>query len=290
MPDKPSARPNLFVVGAPKAGTTALWQHLGAHPEIHMSAVKEPHFFSPVRRFRQSIVDPAEYAQLFVDGAACRYRGEASASYLTDPGASEQIRATYGSVRIIVSLRDPVERAHSGYWTWVRIGDERRTFEEMVHAELEQEQPSFLAIPPPQVARGYYASLLEPYLKTFGESVLVLFFDDLVDDTRTTMHRIYDWLELDPAPAETLDPEPVFPFQVPRNRTARRALGVPGARKLGDRILRGRLRERVDGLLFEREKPPLDPELRRLLREVYAPHDERLRNLLGRPLPWDGRE
>jgi hypothetical protein len=290
MRGEPSARPNLFVVGAPKAGTTALWQHLRAHPEIHMSAVKEPHFFSPARSLGQSIVDPGVYAQLFADGAACRYRGEASASYLSDPGACERIHATYGSVRIVVSLRDPVERAYSGYWTWVGIGVERRTFEEMVRAELEQELPSFLAVPPPQIARGFYASQLERYLETFAESVLVLFFDDLVVDTRATMHRVYEWLELDPAPAATLDQDPIFPYVVPRNGAARLALRVPGAREAGDRILRGRLRERVERVLFNREKPPLDPELRRLLREVYAPHDERLRNLLGRPLPWDGRE
>lgn len=115
-------------------------------------------------------------------------------------------------------------------------------------------------------------------------------FDDLELDTRAAMRRIYAWLDLDPASADSLDPAPVFPFELPRSDTARLALAVPGLRQLGDRVFRGRLRERVLRLVFDREKPPLDPDTRRLLREVFAPHDERLRRLLGRPLPWDGRE
>jgi hypothetical protein len=58
---------------------------------------------------------------------------------------------------------------------------------------------------------------------------------------------------------------------------------------VGNAVLRGSLRARVERAIFNAEKPSLDPEVRRLLRTVYAPHDARLRELLGRSLPWDGR-
>jgi hypothetical protein len=68
------------------------------------------------------------------------------------------------------------------------------------------------------------------------------------------------------------------------------ALRVPGAQRLGEVVFRGPLRAKVQGAVYRFDKPALvDPELRRVLRDAYAPHDERLRRLLGRPLPWDGR-
>jgi Sulfotransferase domain len=284
-----AALPNLFVVGAPKAGTTALWRHLDAHPDIYMSAVKEPHFFSSGRPSGAVIKDPGEYENLFAGGQGRRYRGEASTHYLADPSVPERIRAAVGGARIVVSLRDPVERAYGGYWTSVRLGVERRPFAQAVRDELGGTVDLF-AVPAPQVVRGFYAEQLERYLEAFRDAVFVLFLDDLAAGTRATMRRLYAWLDLDPAPAESLSEAPVFPFEEPRSRAARVALAVPGLRRLGDRVFRGRLRERVIRLVFVRERPPIDPDTRRLLREVYAPHDERLRALLGRPLPWDGRE
>jgi Sulfotransferase domain len=285
-----AVRPNLFVVGAPKAGTTALWRYLDHHPEIFMSKVKEPHYFSPDRRFTNVVRDPAAYARLFAGSGDFRYAGEASPTYLCDPGAARRIRAAVGSARILVSLRDPVERAYAGYWTAVRVGVETQTFEQAVSEELAGGRDDLFFIPPPHIARGFYAEQLERYLELFGDTVLVLMLEELAHDTRAAMRRIYAWLDLDPAPAGSLDPAPVFPFELPRSKAAQLALAVPGLRRLGDRVFRGRLRERLLRLVFDREKPPLDLDTRRLLREVYAPHDERLRSLLGRPLPWDGRE
>ena len=284
-------RPNLFVVGAAKAGTTSLWEHLSAHPDVFMSKVKEPHFFSDHRRSIGSVVrDPRAYARLFADGAGARYRGDASPSYLPDPQSAQRIHAAVRDARIVVSLRDPVERAYANYWTWVRVGPERRPFSEAVQAELAQTAVDMGAEPPPYVARGFYADQLHRYRKLFGPSLLVLFFEEFVADVRGTMRTVYEWLGLDPAPADSLDVAPRFPFELPRNRVAAAALRVPGARRLGDRMLRGGLRARMDRAVFQREKPPLDPETRRLLREVYAPADARLRDFLGRSLPWDGRE
>jgi hypothetical protein len=285
-----TAGPNLFVVGAAKCGTTSLWRHLGKHPEIFMSRVKEPQFFSADAGIGERVADPGEYAQLFAEGAEYAYRGEASTFYLLDPGCAERIRKACGPVRIVASLRDPVERAYSGYFTWVRLAGERRPFSQLVREELARGGTNLFSLPPPTVPRGFYAEQLERYLESFGDSVYVLFFDDLVADTRAAVGGLYEWLGVDPTPAETLDPAPVFPFQLPRTAAAELALRAPGVRKLGESIFRGPLRRPVQRLVFRREKPPLDPEIRRLLREVYAPHDERLRRLLGRPLPWDRRE
>ena len=70
--------PNLFVVGAAKAGTTSLWRYLDEHPEIWMAPVKEPNFFSGVRHpLNPDVVDEASYLRLFAPGARGELRGEA---------------------------------------------------------------------------------------------------------------------------------------------------------------------------------------------------------------------
>jgi hypothetical protein len=284
------AWPNLFVVGAVKAGTTSLWAHLDASPEIFMTRLKEPTFFADrAPTGKQVVKDLAEYAELFVEGADRRYRGEASPSYLPDPHAAEKIRAVAPGARIIASLRDPVERAYANYWTTVRAGNERRTFGRAVGDELAADEVSMADVPPPYVARGLYADQLERWYAAFGGSVLVLFFEEFVADVRGTMRTVFEWLDVDPEPADHLDVSARFPFEVPRSPTTRRLIRVPGAQRIGRRLLPRKIRSTLRGAMMQQEKPPLDPETRRLLRDVYAEPDARLRELLGRPLPWDGR-
>jgi hypothetical protein len=286
-----SPGPNLFVVGAAKAGTTSLWWYLDKHPEILMSKVKEPHFFSRggMHGIATPVKDPERYARLFARGAGRRYRGEASPSYLADPETPERIRAAVPDARIVVSLRDPVERAWSNYLMAVRNGYERRSFEEALEREFADQEPAVFVQPPPYFLRGIYAEPVRRYFDAFDGAALVLFFEEFVADVRGTMARIFEWLGLDPSPAESLVEEPVFPYQVPRNVLARVVLRTPGSHRVGDAILRGRARAWAQLALLRFEKPELDPGTRGMLRERYAPHDDRLRALLGRPLPWDER-
>ena len=286
-----AATPNLFVVGAAKSGTTSLWTHLDAHPDIFMSRPKEPHFFSRGGHPGLPVVkDPDAYAKLFVEGVGRRYRGDASPSYLWDAESPKRIRESAPQARILISLRDPVERAYSNYLGHMRMSLDKRTFSQAVHDELADRDVDLAATPAPHVARGFYDEQVARYLETFRDATLVLFFDEFVANVRGTMGRVFEWLQLDSTPAHTLDPAPVNPYFMPRNARAAALVRVPGARRVGNALLRGRLRARIDRVVFDPEKPALDPALRHLLREVYAPHDARLRGLLGRSLPWDGRE
>lgn len=283
--------PNLFVVGAAKAGTTSLSAHLDVHPDIFMSRTKEPEFFSrSLMKGQAAVKEPAAYARLFARGAQHLYRGEASPSYLWDPETARRIKQAVPDARMIISLRDPVERAWSNYLMWIRNGNEQRSFAQAVNEELADDDVDYAAVPPPYVARGYYDEQVARYLEAFGDATIVLLFEEFVADVRGTMGSVFERLGLDSAPAKTLDPAPLYAFLMPRNAAVGALLRVPGLRRAGDLVFRGPVRTRVDRLVFNIEKPKLDPELRRLLRKVYAPHDARLRELLGRSLPWDGRE
>jgi hypothetical protein len=136
--------PNFFVVGAPKAGTTSVWRYLDQHPDVFMSPIKEPAFFSPEmvkvsdgtsarqarerrdiqafldgpmteRRHEGFVVEWETYCRLFRDARAERAIGEGTVSYLGSLAAPEAIRQRIPDARIVMILRDPAERLFSHY-------------------------------------------------------------------------------------------------------------------------------------------------------------------------------
>ena len=109
--------PNFFIVGAPRCGTTSLWYYLSQSPEVFMSTKKEPKYFNSYESVRlyfdPPIRDKKKYLELFHEVRNERAIGEASTSYLADPSTPELIHKVLPESRIIISLRDPVERAFS---------------------------------------------------------------------------------------------------------------------------------------------------------------------------------
>jgi hypothetical protein len=122
------ALPDFFIAGAPKAGTTALHAALAQHPELYLSPVKEPKFFltdgppptqggpGDARTYREHVWRRSDYEGLFAAAPAGTQRGESTPFYLYRADAQLRIRAQIPDARLIVVLRDPVERAHSN-WT-----------------------------------------------------------------------------------------------------------------------------------------------------------------------------
>ena len=122
------ALPDFFVAGAPKAGTTALHAALAGHPDLYLSAVKEPKFFltdgpppaqggpGDAKTYREHVWRRADYERLFAPAPAGARTGESTPFYLYSGAAQRRIRALIPHARLIVVLRDPVERAHSN-WT-----------------------------------------------------------------------------------------------------------------------------------------------------------------------------
>jgi hypothetical protein len=120
--------PDFLIIGAPKAGTTALHAALARHPGLYMSPVKEPKFFlndgpppgrgggpGDVTTWREHVWQRADYEALFAPAAAGQLRGESTPFYLYDRAAQRRIRALIPDVKMIAMLRDPVERAHSNW-------------------------------------------------------------------------------------------------------------------------------------------------------------------------------
>ena len=248
-----SARPlpDFLILGAQKAGTTALYAYLRWHPDITGPSFKEVSFFdrhyAKGERWYRAHLPMKRRARV----------GEASPGYLFHPLAPERVRQMIPNARLIALLREPVERAFSHYQHEVALGREQLPFEDAVDREderMEGEVEGILRDPAyfsyawwnyTYVSRGLYADQLARWYDVFPrEQLLVLLSDELADDTAGTYRRVLDFLGV---AAHDLDAYP---------------------------------------RIFDRDYADMDPATRTRLKERFEEPNRRLAQLLGRDLPW----
>jgi hypothetical protein len=199
--------PNFIVVGAAKAGTTALYHYLAEHPQVFMSPVKETNYFAFDPDGDSQVLDGepdthrfpvrslSEYEQLFAQAGDAVAVGEASPLYLECPRAALRIRQLLPAARIICSLRHPVDRAYSDYQMYLR--HERRPFD----PSRDLNPASAWARPDSHWMRiGQYHEQLSRYFDLFPRAQIhVLLFDDLRRNPARVMENLYRFLDVDPA-------------------------------------------------------------------------------------------
>jgi hypothetical protein len=246
--------PGAVIVGAQKAGTTQLHAHLVKHPRLFGAWKKEVDYFSKhasrsIKWYRSHF--PLRRRVAAVEGLAV----DASPSYLPTPAALCKMQDLLPEARIIAVLRDPVSRAFSHYQHYKTRGLESRSFEHAVNEEIRQNslclhpRAALRADSPPMlgyVGRGYYALQLELLLRLSARDHVLIL--DSTDLFGDTNAAC----------------QQVFEF-----------LGIEPFEILPTKIYnRGYYKEQIDPAVAER------------LREHFMPHDERLRELVGRPFRW----
>lgn len=206
-----SNKPNFFIVGAAKSGTSSLWQYLREHPEIYMpedELFKEPRYFSNPERF----IDEEAYFKVFERAKSEHKRiGEASTAYLTCPDCPEKIhRYMTGhnlDVKIIILLRNPVNRAYSmynwmvqdGYEYSASFGKALKREKKRIHKMSGFWEPNYY-YNYLYLNSGMYLDQVNRYLKTFGkEHVYVGLFEEFTRDTPKILKEILDFLGVNPA-------------------------------------------------------------------------------------------
>ena len=277
--------PNLFIVGAGKAGTSSLSDYLDQHPEIFMSPVKEPHFFSRASpALEPPIRDQEGYLDLFAASTREKLLGEASVSYFWDPKSPAAIKRVSPAAKILVILREPLERAYSHYWHAFKNGVETRSFLEAVEDELKRR---YVPRREPYLERSLYAEPLQRYLDVFGGNVFVLFFEDLARDVVGELRKVFVFLSVAPGVAERIDARARNAFALPRSRLAATLVRSPRARQAARAIVPRRQRARLEQLLLKkRVKPPIETEAVALVDGFFDADRVRLERLLRRPTPW----
>ena len=286
--------PNLFIVGAAKAGTTSLAYYLQQHPDIYISSFKEPHHFSRItptpelRAFFPNVPDEADYLKLFKDARQEAVLGEASTSYLWTPGTPERIFKKVPDAKIIILLREPVGRAYSHYLNDAREGTEKRPFLQAVTEDYARQHKGW-GVSHLYADLGFYCHQVERYLATFPpHNVYIEFFEAFVGDPVPVLESIFRFLGVDPSVAQNVRLEEKNAFAVPRGALSRALLASPAAREfirtVVPRSLRMFMREKV--LLQRADKPKMDREARAFLQNLYANEASCLKALTGKEAPW----
>jgi hypothetical protein len=198
--------PNFFIVGAARAGTSSLDRYLSQHPVIYIAPRKDTHFFAAEsfpcrfngpgdeRLSRLLIRDEDQYNKLFAEAPESMVVGESSAFYLHMPGTAERIVQTVPDAKIIIILREPLDRAYSAYTLMVRDGRETLEFEEGLRREEERKQKGFEPIWWYKELSLYYAQV-KHFQEVFGtQQVKVLLYDELFTNLERALRDIFIFL------------------------------------------------------------------------------------------------
>jgi hypothetical protein len=217
--------PNFFLVGAPKAGTTSLYRYLAQHPQVYMSPVKEPAFFAPdlaeykrglgvadaispefqayldgpLTERRDGVINQWEqYLKLFKNVTSEIAVGEASSNYLGSRSAPVSIHERIPHAKIIMILRDPVDRLFSQYSQAAARGHAAGDFLGWVGEQQINEGlgPETLGA----IWNGFYAKHLQRYLAVFpADQIKVVMYEEYSSQPEAVFREVFEFIEVDPS-------------------------------------------------------------------------------------------
>ncbi|MCB1114639.1 MAG: sulfotransferase domain-containing protein [Chlamydiia bacterium] len=245
--------PDFLIIGAQKAGTTALNQYINQHP-LAQSPTKEVHFFDEA--FKKGVAwyeqqFPAKPSEDFI----C---GDKSPFYMYHPIVPERVYSLYPQMKLIVILRDPADRAYSQYQMCCRWNQETRSFKEAIEEEpflMEGKLEKFYKNPDYRnndfrhkcyLARSRYAEQLERWFQYFPkEQFLIITGEELRAFPQETMDKVFSFLGVES-----------------------HSIKVKGSDK-------------------STNYTPMDPEIRKALKAYFKPYNFDLERLLKRKFAWD---
>lgn len=275
---------DFFIVGAPKAGTTSLYHYLNEHPEIEMSLQKEPDFFSDIEIAKQGmyygknrISTIEEYHQLFNDNSLLK--GEASVSYLFYKGVAQKIKEYNANAKIIIMLRNPVDRAFSHYLMDYRLGIVSDSFEDIIRKKSKSKYKDLFYQQYVEVSE--YANQVKEYLNIFdSNNVLILDYDNLKKDIYSEVKKVYKFLSV--SVDDNVDLEKKHnTYSMPKNNFIRIIYSFVFLRRVLTFLFPSKLVKKVRSILFKEEnKPKLDVETRLELNEYFKSDVKKLSEIL----------
>jgi hypothetical protein len=235
--------PHFLIGGAPRSGTTWLYELLRRHPDIYLAQPvrPEPKFFLVDSLYALGIDHYRD--RWFSDVPEGKIAGEKSTNYLESPVAAARIARHLPGVKLVFILRDPAQRAYSNY-LWSRMnGKETENFETALQLEEMREKnldPTLrFARPHAYFGRGLYAQLLRPYFELFPSGqILCLRYEDLVTAPQDLAERLHRFLGIIPRPRDAdglgvVNPADVSKTEAPPDLKALRERYAAPNRELG---------------------------------------------------------
>ena len=289
---------NFFIAGAPKCGTTSMYNYMKDHPDIFMCPVKEPHFFARgLIHIRGMVISESEYISLFKSAPPSKsIVGEATAMYLYFPEALRRIKDYNPEARIMILLRNPVDMLLSRFYT-LRYNFFEDAADFQTAWNLQETREMGEAIPPgcldPDTLRyrkhGMLGDQIEILESIFPrEQIIYILFDDMKKDMPGVYKRSLEFLDL------PYDGRTDFPLSNERKNWKNESLGrVFGYFEQSYPLVVARIKNilpasffaLIKGMIVKKQSnTPIPEEFRRELVEVFSGQVEKLERITGRDL------
>lgn len=292
--------PNFIIIGAAKSGTTSLYSYLQQHPSVYLSPIKETNFFATnfvngkptieeldftpeqAKRLTFKITNFEAYKQLFAQiDSKVKAVGEISPLYMNSSTAAKNIKYNIPNVKLIAILRNPIDRAYSGYQMQLRNGKETRDF------------ASNLSVEEMYIKTGFYYNGLKRYFDIFDRSQIKVFlFEQFKQDPIKVAQKMFDFIEVD----DTFIPDISTKFNqggVPKNKKVYDLLIKSkiskAVREKLKRFIPLEMRRKTENKIRSNllSKPqPLKLEEREILKEIYKEDILKLENLIDKDLQF----
>ncbi len=286
-------RPNLFVVGAPKCGTTSLHHYLAKHPDIFMCWHKELYRFCPDIRTLPLVQTESGYLSQFEEGRGKQWVGEITPLYLASEEAAWRIAEFNPSARIVMVLREPIAMMHALYGQHLHdclpchpdFETELRAQESGPRRGVSYVPPDFVRLPRLLDVADYAAQIRRFRSHFPAAQIKVILFDDLVRDTAGVYADLLGWLGLEPC--GTAEFERYGSRRVHVHPLLIRAIrSVGGVTRILRRVSPGFV-DYLSAVILSwgtRRLPPLDPADHARLQAEFFPDFSELESIIGRSL------
>jgi hypothetical protein len=293
--------PNFVVIGAPKCGTTSLHHYLSQHPDVYVPKRKELHYFSypHIARFSAGPGDAnilnhfcatrQSYENHYENAGKEAAIGDISPSYLYYAEVSGRIKMELGNPKIVIVLRDPIDKAFSQYMHLVRDNRETLSFYDALMAEKRHERDGWTPLWRYSES-SLYAAKLKIYLDEFGEDrVKILLFTEFIRNPHGVMSELFRFLDVDsefrPDTSKVLNKS-----GFPKSRLMADFLSKPNsvtalAKKLFPESVSSSIRSALVDLNTG-AKGHIDDKSRQYLREFFAADVSEVERLLGKKMGW----
>ena len=276
--------PSFLIIGGAKCGTTSLYAHMIEHPNILPASIKEVNFFQHIRNTKIAF-----YSSHFPIKRQNLITGEASTAYFIHRLVPKRVHELLPSVKLILLLRDPVERAYSEFHYMVNLGAQiTDNFEDAIKAELkrikiENEKPEFTIentsynyFQPTfsYLRHGIYANYILNWLKLFPkEQLLILHTKDLYNNLDNILAKTFEFLNL---------PKYQIESRIEKNK-------IDKVRPIGghEHNIYKNIDSKTRTLFNVQNYPEMKSETRKFLQDFFRPHNEKLFEMIGRRFDWN---
>jgi hypothetical protein len=282
--------PAFLGIGAAKCGTTSLHEILNQHSQIFLHEKKELHFFENDENYNLGV---KWYANYFKE-AKQKLAGEITADYIFYDYVPERIFKTLGpNIKLILMLRNPVDRAYSEYLFNVRRQYINSSFEEVISHENKLNPNEFKNRFFTPVHRSLYSIHIQNFFKYFNENnfLFILFEDDFINNKDETFNKVFDFLNVS---HESLNLNQLYkPSYIPKYNWLQNLVYQPNfLKRMGRKIIKAhKLKRKIKDQILpainksKNKIEKINPDLKnRLIQEYFIRDIEITEKLIGRSL------